>query len=228
MRACDLFERATPSDVFALAKRAKATLGSDAQRAIQQWEAANWTGGALEKHFIAQDAVWQEIDAAFAPVRARLPVVVTLYRGLALDTGYEGWKTGVLNSWTSDRRVAEGFAGWRNHGPGFESYFRDILTDKEIDRLVDAYDRIGYTTYMGRHYVKNKSAPQYYNIYDRHRNFITDGDDIRDEITSWNDDLIERNEETRRRGKVLNEEIDRDRIVWLTNSLNCKEFLVRR
>jgi len=226
MRYHDLFEQTATPHVFAAAKAAFEKLSPDGQRAVESWETMNWTGGVLEKHILAQDQVAAEVEAAFAPVRALLPEYVTLYRGIVKNSSHDGWKKALLTSWTTDIRTAELFAGLR-HGSKWKSLLYDEITDEEIDIAVAKYERSGYVRFRNRHFVRNKDHPQYYNIYDRNRQFVTDGDDLRDDLTTLQQDNRQSNAEKRDRAHVFEQEISRDQVVWITNRLNCKEFLVR-
>jgi hypothetical protein len=227
MRYSEIFERAVQSDIFGMTKLAYTKLSPAAQKAVESWETMNWTGGVLEQHIRAHDAVAQEVEAAFAPIRARLPETITLYRGIVVQDEYKGWEKALLQSWSSDRRVAELFAGLRR-GKKFDSLLYPEVDDTEIDRVVAAYERTGFAKYRGKYYIRNKEQPRYYNIYDSSRQFVTDGDDLADDLrrnNEWNKEL---NKEKQAKAKVFEEEVSRDRVVWVTNTLNCKEFLVRR
>jgi uncharacterized protein YukE len=228
MRYTEIFERAVESNIFGMTKLAYAKLSPAAQNAVESWETLNWTGGVLEQHIRANDAVAQEVEAAFAPVRARLPETITLYRGIIVQDEYRGWENALLQSWTTDRRVAELFAGLRRHGPDYGSLLYSEDDDSEIERVAAAYERTGFAKYKGRYYIRNKEAPQYYNIYDGSRQFVTDGDDLAGDLRRDNAWKKELNQEKQAKAKVFEEEISRDRVVWITNTLNCKEFLVLR
>lgn len=230
MRYSDIFERAhqtVSSNIFAMAKAARAGLSTEAKSAIDAWETVNWTGGALEQHIGANDAVAREIEAAFAPIRATLPPKVVLYRGIVKDGSYKGWDKALLQSWTSDRRTAELFAGLR-HGSEWSSLLHDEITDDQINAAIAQYQRTGFVKFFNRYYVRNKEHPRYYNIYDRHKQFITDGDDLAHDLLRTQQDRAQSNREQHDRSHVFEEEIERERIIWVTNALNCKEFLVRR
>lgn len=219
-------ERAPQSNVFALAKIAYASLGYQAKTALDAWESANWHKGPLQQHLRANDEIAQEIERAFAPVREHLPETVTLFRGIMADENYQDWKDAFLSSWTPDRRVAELFAGLRA-GKEWSSTLYPEVSDEEIEKAVRKYEEKGFVKFRNRYYIRNKDMPQYYNIYDNSRQFVTDGDDLARDLhrdNEWNREL---NAEKRERATVFEEEIPRDRIIWITNRLDCKEFLVR-
>jgi hypothetical protein len=225
MRYHELFERGPESTVFGMAKKAYQTLSDLARAAIDKWEAANWTSGPLVQHFKANDEVAQEIKAAFEPVRNLLPETVTLYRGIIKGEGHSEWQDAVLESWSSDKRTAELFAGLR-YGPEWTSLLKPEDSEEEIDKLVAKYEKTGYLKFRGRYYVRNKEQPEYYNIYNKSKQFVTDGDDLKSDLmddSKWNK---ESNDEKKAKAVVFEEEIPRERIIWITNSANCKEFIV--
>jgi hypothetical protein len=227
MRYSEILERAPQSDVFGMAKKAYQALSHDAKSAIDHWETANWTGGALEQHIAANDEVAQEIHTAFEPIRQMLPETITLYRGIIKDDSFKSWEKGILHSWSSDKRTAELFAGLR-YGLEWKSLLKPETPEEEIDKLVAKYEATGFLKFGGRYYVRNKEMPEYYNIYNKARQHITDGDNLKADLmrdSKWNK---ESNDEKKAKAEVFEEEISRDRIVWITNSANCKEFIVRR
>jgi hypothetical protein len=101
-----------------------------------------------------------------------------------------------------------------------------IRTDAEIDKLVDQYNRTGYVKVDGVQYMRVKDNPKYYWIY-RGREQITDGDDLRDELIGNRDWRQSRKDKRDKGGQVIAKDIDIDKIVWITNELNDKEFIVR-
>ena len=223
MKIRDLFE----SQQINLARKAYASLSHEARAAIDSWESMNWIGGALEQHVLAGDEVAQEIESAFAPVRATLPARVRLYRGYVPDAAWNRWQDKHLESLTSDRRVAEHFAGLRARQNSRNSLLYDVPSDEEIKGAVDQYERRGYVKFGNRHYVRNREHPEYYNIYDRRREFVTDGDDLLASLKSDQAWMQQHNAERLSRGKLMERDIAREDIVWITNNLNSKEYIVR-
>ena len=225
MRYHELFEFVVPSSAFSVAKRALNSLSPLAQNAILHWEHANWIGGPLEQHFESMDEVAQEIIEAFKPVRQTLPETITLYRGVILDSSYSTWQKKILESWTSDRRIAEIFAGLRDEYG--RALFYPVMPQSEIDRAVSKYEDTGFLKIGRRRYILNKEHPRFYNIYDDHE-MLTDGDDIRRELESTARDNAETNQNRKARCKLFEEEVSRDRIIWLSNVRGCKEFIVKK
>jgi len=227
MRYIEIIERAPQSNIFGMAKKAYQALSHEAQSAIEKWEIANWTDGDLEKHIKANDDVAKEIEAAFAPIRNSLPVKVSLYRGIIKQGEYTTWQKGILESWSSDKRVAEHFAGLRTSG-SWRDLIKKVRSPSEIDQLVAKYEANGFLKLDGRYYIRNRDYPEYYNIYNSRKSFITDGDDLKKDLTSDSEWAEEFNAKLLDKAQVFAEEISRDRIVWITNSAGCKEFIVRK
>lgn len=229
MRYLEIFERASSeySQVFNAAKKAYGLLSHDAKRSIDSWESANWTEGSLANHVKAGDEVAQEIEAAFAPVRALLPGRVSLVRGIVKQGQFTSWQNGNLESWTIDEEVAQVFAGLRDVGSR-RSFVSDVRSEEEIDAIVAKYEATGFVRVDGKYYVRNKEHPKFYNIYSSSKNYITDGDDLKKDLSSDSDWRAKANAEYEAKAHIFREDIDRDRIVWITNNLNCKEFIVRK
>lgn len=223
MQIRELFE----SQQINLARKAYASLSHEARSAIDSWESMNWIGGPLEQHVLAGDEVAAEIESAFAPVRATLPDAVRLYRGYVPDAAWDRWQDKHLESWTSDRRVAEHFAGLRARQDSKRSLLYDVPTDAEISQAVGQYERTGFVQFGGRYYKRNPEHPEYYNIYDRRRKFVTDGDDLESSLKSDQQWMQQMNQEREQRGRLTERDIPREDIVWITNNLNSKEYIVR-
>lgn len=235
MRYSELFE----FKFINLSKKAFNSLSSDARSAINSWESHNWTGGALEKHIKANDAVAQEIIAAIQPAIAAIGKdKITLYRGIQLDGAFddEYVNSKFLESWSSSRKVAEGFAGLRTLSG--RSVLQPTYTDEEIDAFVAKLETTGFVK-VGPYKYKVPSKkidwPEgfelkgtYYEIYDRNNSYLTDGDDLRDSLVDDNNWKKEQNEKRLVKAKVFEEDISVGRIVWITNNLGSQEFIIRK
>ena len=225
------YEIISESKQIALAKKAYAGLSYDAKDAIDSWESSNWIGGALEQHIKANDDVAKEIAKSFQPVRDSIPGdTVTLYRGIQKSDAEHTrhLKNRILESWTSDRNVAEYFAGLRSdQNKQGRSRIVKIPSKAEVQKAIAQYNAKGFTTFGGHYFLKNKEHPKYYNIYDKYKQFVTDGDNIVDQLTHWYDEYAEINQERSERGQVLEKAINKNRIVWITNNLNSKEYIIR-
>jgi len=218
----------TESKTISLAMKAYANLSGAARYAIDSWEAANWHTGSLARHIEANDDIAQEIETAFQPVRDSIPGdTVMLYRGIIPIQNYDDWKNRTLESWTSDKRVAEYFAGLRYRQTSKERHLYKILSNNEIDDIVKKYEKTGYAKFNNQYFLRNKENPKYYDIYDRDKQYVTDGDDLRQHIEDEMSWRKEYNAEKLGQAQVFAEPIDKDKIVWITNNLNSKEFIVR-
>ena len=219
------------SKQIALAKKAYASLSYEARDAINSWESSNWIGGPLEKHIVTNDSIAQEIAQAFQPVRDSIPGnSVKLYRGIRSreEEHNRHLKHRVLESWTSDRRVAEYFADLRTDQDGNgDSKFYNIPSINDIRKAINQYKTKGYVKFANRYYMRNKEHPQYYNIYDRYKNFITDGDNIERELMDLYNDAKDYNKEINEKGQVIERNINKNQIIWITNNLNSKEYIIR-
>jgi hypothetical protein len=209
-----------------LAKYAYRVLSAGAKDALDQWETSGWVGGKLEQHVRANDDIAREIETAFAPIRAKLPPKIKLYRGMIRDENASHHHGRLLESWTDDKKVAEHFAGLRQAGT-WNSYEYKIYSDHEIAKAVDTYNKTGFVTFDGYRYVRNKAHPEYFDIYDRNRQPLTDGSDLEDKLRTDNENRKELNDAQRSQGVILEKMVSRDRIVWITNNLNSKEYIVR-
>ena len=218
------------SKQIALAKKAYAMLSIDAKDAISSWESSNWIGGPLEKHIIANDKIAQEIHTAFQPVRDSIPgESVKLFRGIQPREQEHDVHLAnrVLESWTSERVVAEYFAGLRTDQTkqGHSTVIKVPSVD-EVEKAIAQYNAKGYTRFANHYFMKNKENPRYYNIYDRNKQFVTDGDNIDKDLRYWYEDYLDSNDDAEK-GRVLEEYVNKNRIVWITNNLNSKEYIIR-
>lgn len=227
-------EYLTESQEINLSIKAFRSLSPDAKDAIDSWESSNWAGGILEQSIASNNRIAKEIYAAFAPVRAFLISKyghsIKLYRGVQVGYNDHFDAKRVLYSWTSDKKTAEIFAGYRN-GFGRDLRRNNILTDSDIEKLYQKYQKDGFLKFRHHIYKKNDKHPElnnpdYYDIYTLSRSYVTDGDDLRDSLRSDRDWDIETNKKFEK-SKIIEKNIPIDHIVWVTNNLNSKEFIVR-
>jgi hypothetical protein len=209
---------------YALAKRAFASLSHHARDALGSWEWANWDQGDLSKSFESNDAIAQEINQAFEPIRAdmrkRHGDSITLYRGISsLERPVRSDRQ--LFSWTSSRDIARHFAGEDRRYDHLKP-----IPDEAVEQAIANFHRRGFVTFRNRKYMLNKRNPRYYEIYNRHGQSITDGDDIEREL--W-DQQDEYNSAIRKKsdGRVVSREIPVDNIVWVLMGGNANEYIVR-
>jgi hypothetical protein len=101
---------------FGEIKKIYNSLSIKTQDAIEKWEFSDWVAGNLVKSYKSNSEIAKELDYAFEPIRKILKKKygnnIKLYRGIILTPGLVLEKR-VLESWTSEKKVAEAFAGLR-------------------------------------------------------------------------------------------------------------------
>jgi hypothetical protein len=203
--------------IYAIARRAEAQLSVAALHAVEQWQQANWTTGPLTKAYASQSKVMQEITQAFAPVRAAIEnefgPTVRLYRGH--KAGQIAGRQ--LYSWSAHPKKAQQFIGGKP---------LRIWSDAEIEAMIAKYERTGFVRVGNRRFVRMKDNPEFYLIYDRHNQVITDGDDLRADILSMNADRQDYNDRLSQQGRLLSADIPVDRIVWMPANALSMELIV--
>lgn len=218
------------------------TLSWEAQEAIDMYEASNWHTGPLAKAFKEKNAIFHEIYDAAKPIRDYLKKKngshITLYRGFYARNGKaDPYPDRVLTSWSSDKRVAGHFAGLNKYkytnrkekDGNWNSYDHTIETDTDIKQTIDNFEKRGYANNKRFHYIISKEDPKYYNIYyKKSRNFVTDGYTKDFAKDRWEDakDAKEFNDEGRKDRYVIEKKIPVDDILWITNNLGSKEYIV--
>lgn len=207
------------SQLASLAKRAHASLSTEARNAVEAWN-VNWSTGRLEEAFQKDSAVAYEIRAAFEPVRAKLRQLygdtVPLYRGEKAKDG-ESDPGRKLFSWSPVASLARQFAlNYRKELP-------KPIKDDAIKQAVAEYNRTGFVSFGSKKFKRNSEMPDYYDIYDRHNGHITDGDDLeahlRDE-QSWRDETVA---DIKGRGEVYAAEVPIESLVWIPVGANLHE-----
>lgn len=225
MRLIDLFEKdSNLGKIIAAVKKAKMSLPFDAEHVIDNWQRANWSTSKLEKAYSGNgyEEMKNAIDTAFYPVRQVLRTVygdtVPLYRGEKI---YDQSKreNRILYSWTADASIAKQFSN--THVKYNE------LTDEQIKKAVDSYNKTGFTQIGNRRYLRDKEHPEYFLIYDKNRQVITDGDDLEEYLRNIQAQQRERNKEYSNAGQVIQANVPIDDIIWITNDLNSKEFICK-
>ena len=211
--------------VYAAAKRAQAGLSPEADHAVSAWQNANWDVGKLEGAFAGREPSLKiEIEHAFAPVRAVLRRefghTITLHRGqrpIELDQASAPGR--VLFSWSADPAEARRFA----HGPMFK-----VLTDEQIAAAVSRYEATGYASVGKESYLRIRDDPGYFQIFDGHRDPVTDGDDLAEHLRLQRADAIAANTARMERGQVITQSVPVEDIAWIPGNLLSKEFIVKR
>jgi hypothetical protein len=217
----------TESIQVGMAKKAWNSLSYEAKSAIEDWESMNWNNGPLVRHIKANDAVAQEIERAFQPIRDSFKTkTIKLYRGVQLDGEFDQ-DSKYLYSWTLKRKEAEYFAGRASRSGRIR--YNEPLTDTEIAALYKQFASTGYIKYRQNKYVRSRSNPKYYNIYSG-REMVTDGNFPEDFMETLKNDQEwdTSRKEKYTKGIVLERDIPVDKIVWISNNLGSLEFIVKK
>lgn len=212
-----------------LARKAFSQLSHEAKNAIEDWESSNWNTGDLVKQVAANGPIAQELERAFAPIRATFKSkTIKLYRGVQQSEKFDQ-NSKSLYSWTLSRREAAYFAGLATRS-GMVRH-RQPLSDAEIEALYQKFAKTGYIKYRSHYYIRSKEHPDYYNIYDNSYSMVTDGyfpKDFKRTLKSDQEWDIEQKDKIETRGTVLERDIPVDKIVWITNNLGSLEFIVKK
>ena len=226
MKLSDLTESAESKNFGKLVNashKAYDTLSYQAQSVLTEWESANWDTGSLSQSHASNNEVMQEISQAFAPVRALMHQLfgetIRLHRGQRAVTPDRMTPNRQLFSFTFSEKVAKDFV-FGTHK------FRDIPSIEDIKAAVKQYERLGFVTFDGSKYKKSKEYPGYFNIYDSRNNHITDGKDLEEWLMRTRSQNIESQDERKAGGQVHTIDVPIDKIIWITNRLNSKEFIV--
>lgn len=211
-------------------KKAFDSLPYPAQRAVHEWESANWDEGDLSNAFRNKNELLQTINKAFAPVKQKMHELfgdtITLHRGqrtlapkgeIRDFTGDFNEKK-VLFSFSFDENVAKDFAYGRHR--------YNIPSDDEIKRAVDQYEKTGYVQFGGKHYKRLKDHPDFFGIYDKYRRKVGEDDNLEDLLMGYKGQNERNKEEAESKGSVKTVEVPIDKILWVTNNLGSKEFIV--
>lgn len=214
---------------YAVAKKLFRSLSSLAKSYINSWEIANWDQGDLSNAFESDDPVAQEIYSKGEPlrdaIRRRHGDHIKLYRGIIDKPDRSVRSDRLLFSWTSSRHMAEVFAG-----KDLRDSKRRLkpISNQDVQNALARYERTGFTTFYNKKYIRNRQAPQYYNIYDKHNQYVTDGDNMeRDfkEIQQYVNDAVEKMNTYE--GRVVEKSIPVDDIIWVLMGGNANEYIVR-
>jgi hypothetical protein len=206
-----------------MARKLIRELSYEARSLLDKWQHYDFRGGnELENAIKENSPVALEIYNTFEPVRrylkAREGQTIRLHRGLSQK--HDSDKERFLQSWTSNPKDANLFAFGRktlNYKP---------ITDQEIDKAIERFNRTGFTTFRNHKYKLNRNNPKYYDIYDRFGGYVTDGDvaKIRKNFTD-EQELIQSYIDRNQGSEVISRDIDIDNIVWIFKLSN--EFIVR-
>ena len=216
------------SKTLSVAKKANAALPDNLDAMLKRWEAGNYPTDKLEAAFRNGSDVAKAMEAAFIPVREQMQKeygkTVRLYRGIQKQSENHVIKFDpkrTIYSWTSDEKVAIGFAG---NNPKTKNI--KLITDAEIRIALKKFETRGFVSFRGYKYIVNKASPKYYNIYQRNE-FVTDGDNLERELKRQQQDIADAVKSMNNHGFVIKKDVDINDVVWLTNNLGSKEFLVK-
>lgn len=208
--------------VAPLAIAAYKRLSPEAKQAVDSWN-VNWHTGRLEMSAREDGDIASEVYAAFDPVRAKLREVygdtVPAYRGETPSAELDD-SARTLLSWSPVHSISRAYA-----------YGRDIkpITDQDIADVVAQYNKNGYAKFRGYSYLRNKEDPEFHDIYDRDRQYVTDGYDLERSLKRDQKDVAEMIEDARRGKQLYHAEIPVDDIYWIPVGVNLRqpEFIAR-
>lgn len=166
---------------------------------------------------------WKSIHKAGKPIRQALAAHhgshITAYRGTVEGGKASTGRVGTLHSYTTDRRVAERFAG----SPGQPM---KVYSDKEANSLQRKVEKTGRAKFNGRHYIKKGD---YIDIHNRDGDYVTDTTSMHDEVRSHNETAIEHNAKiAKAHARVQEVKIPVRNVVWATDRANQKELIVKK
>lgn len=202
--------------------KAYGKLPDDCKRFIDEWETSNWSKGELEQAFKEHSLCYGEIVKAFHPVKTLLKDQfgdsIRLFRGTKNNRNSSD-NDRMLFSWTYDENLAKEFA----YGVG---KFHDIPSDEDIEQAVQQYEQTGFVKFGNYKYKRLSDNPKYFGIYSKNNRFITDSDDLRKTLLRNRKTDKESNDDRLNKGTVHLTDVNIDDIVWITNRLGSKEFIV--
>ena len=197
------------------------SLSYDAKRALDEWESNNWDRGRLVKSHSEGTGVIDEINTAFEPVRKLMHRLfgdtIKIHRGQRHFKPDQLSKDRNLFSFSFDENVARAFA----HG----RIKHKVDSIEDIKKAVATYERTGFVSFGNKKYKRIPETPQYFWIYDRNNNVITDGDNLEELLMDNRKHQLMNKQEDEAKGEVHSIDVPIDKIVWLSNRLGSKEFI---
>lgn len=208
-----------------MSNKAYRALSYEARMALDEWETANWDRGRLNASHREQGDIIKEINTAFAPIRTKMRELfgdtIKLHRGQRHFSDEEMSTNRELFSFSFDENVAKAFA----HGKPSP----DPASVEEIQKAVEQYKRTGFVKFGSRKYKRSKEYPGYFDIYYNNNTVEAYGnsdDELEDRLMRSREYALEYRAEREAKGDVYTIDVPVDKIVWLTNRLNSKEFIV--
>jgi hypothetical protein len=102
------------------------------------------------------------------------------------------------------------------------------ITDKEVNDAIKKYNKSGFISFNNYIYVKSKDDPKYFDIFRKQtKEHITDGENISKTLKDIQKTHIKNNKRILSNGKVFEKMVPIDDIVWITNRLDSKEYIVK-
>lgn len=148
---------------------------------------------------------------------------IMAYRGTVEGGTQSHGRKNILYSWTTNRAVAERFAG--ASGVEVPTHSR-----REIKNMHAEFMKNGKLSVHGKTYVKDPHHDGYVDIYNKHGHHVT-GTDNAGVLESMHDDNqwhIERNSNlVKAKARVVSKRIPVEHVVYATNAANQKELIVR-
>lgn len=171
-----------------------------------------------------------QLEKAFYPVRMALRNkfgnTIKLYRGQG-DISDKKHRSTL--SWTSDPRIAALFVGITP----MEAKLKPI-TDQDIVVALKKYHTTGKLKWHGKIYVRidittddTNSDEYYYDILDSSGSMITDGDNIEEELRSYQEyykEII--NAREIKKTRIISAFVPVDNIIWITDRAGQSEFIL--
>lgn len=239
-------ERLFEDKMYVAAQSALKKLSPKAKDAIGEWTTRNWIGGKLEKHYLAKDEIFKEIQKVFdEEFESIIPETITLYRGVN-DIVLSDPSTKALidskslESWTDDIRVAEWFAFLRET-PRLKH--EDIQKEKmkkydNIDDVTNRFNKNGYVVFDNKLFIINKANTKYFDIWSLDKNKTKNNRWLGDGYTaSFKESiLMDKDMETeifnsihKKRGKIITKTFKRSDILWyIKNPWNSSiEYIIK-
>jgi hypothetical protein len=213
-------------DIWKALKAHDNSLTGDFARAIDEWVggAANsldkgMAGGLMMPQRLESmdPAAWSDVARPVRDaLRQRYGDAIPVYRGEAPGAGQSTGRQNRYASYTTDRAVAERFAG---AGPEVPTIGED-----EIEAAEKALAATGEAK-VGRHTFRAEPEGGI-GIYDRSDNFVTDTADIRSVIDSDNAWAAEKNAERAKALEGVREySIPVDDVLWATDRFGQREII---
>jgi GNAT superfamily N-acetyltransferase len=210
--------------IIPMMREAEASLSPEAKRAVDSFQMGVYSEARLNA-IESDEVIRAEVEEAFDPVREILRQwfgdEVRLYR--VQDKTPTG--TRKVLSWSFSPE-ARGGAG------EFKRPERPLVTEAGIEKIIGQLRDKGHVSHRGERYVRSKLAPEYpeyFMIYDRNGNVVTDLtslDDLREHIRWDNSFEMEQRDESRKAMYAANVPVEQ--IKWIMANAISVEALVER